>query len=80
MKQVNFKHPSCGIVMSDAFFQVSNAVDLSNLIQRLQDERIAVALNIFLQRRPDDDLKDLQKYIINDINIVRFTLLEVLPI
>ncbi len=58
-------------------FQVSSAVDLSNLIRRLQDERMAVALNIFLNRKPDDDLKDLQKYIMNDINIVRFTLLQV---
>ncbi len=56
---------------------MSSAVDLSNLIQRLQDERFAVALNIFLNRKPDDDLVDLQRYIINDIDIVRFTLLQV---
>ncbi len=51
-------------------------MDLSNLIQRLQDERIAVALNIFLGRKPNDDLQDLQKYIQNDVDIVRFTLLQ----
>ena len=56
---------------------MSSAVDLSNLVQRLQDERIAVALNIFLERPPLDDMRDLQKYTSNDVKITKFTLLNV---
>lgn len=57
--------------------QVSSAVDLSNLVNRLQDERISVALNIFLKRSPNDDLQDLQKLVTNKVDIRRFTLLQV---
>ena len=57
--------------------QVSNAVDLSNLIQRLQEERAAVALNIFLERDPSDDLQGLQMMVTNQMDIRRFTLISV---
>ncbi len=56
---------------------MSNAVDLSNLVHRLQEERSSVAMNIFLDRSPTDDLADLQKYISNKVDIRRFTLMQV---
>jgi hypothetical protein len=56
---------------------VSNAVDLSNLVQKIQDERAAVALNIFLDRPPSDDLQDLQQMVSNHVDLKRFTLSKV---
>jgi len=56
--------------------QVSSAVDLSNLVQRLQEERLAVALNIFLNRPPGDDLADLQPIITNKVEVKRFSLMN----
>jgi hypothetical protein len=52
-------------------------VDLSNLVQRLQEERVAVSLNIFLKRSASDDLQDLQHLVKNGIDIRRFTLIQV---
>lgn len=57
--------------------QVSNAVDLSNLVQRLQEERASVALNIFLELSPTDDLSGLQALVRTDMEISRFTLIKV---
>ena len=58
--------------------QVSNAVDLSILVQRLQEERAAVALEAFLNRSDAlDDLSNLQVYSMNGMDISRFTLLKV---
>ncbi|XP_059089436.1 uncharacterized protein LOC131885421 [Tigriopus californicus] len=56
--------------------QVSNAVDLSTLAQKLQEERAAVALNIFLKRSPTDDLQSLQNLVTNDVDIRKFTLFQ----
>lgn len=44
-------------------------MDLSNLVQKIQEERAAVALNIFLKRGPSDDLQDLQKMVTTNIDI-----------
>ena len=52
-------------------------MDLSNLIQKVQEERAAVALNIFLKRSATDDLQSLQQYVENGVNITRFSLLQV---
>ena len=57
--------------------QVSNAVDLSNLVQRIQDERAAIALNIFLDRPVSDDLRDLQLMVSNNVSLRKFTLQNV---
>ena len=57
--------------------QVSNAVDLSNLVQRIQDERAAIALNIFLDRPVSDDLRDLQLMVSNNVSLRKFTLVKV---
>jgi CHASE2 domain-containing sensor protein len=57
--------------------KVSNAVDLSNLVQKIQDERAAVALNIFLDRPKSDDLQDLQQMVSNHVDLKRFTLSKV---
>ena len=58
--------------------QVGNAVDLSILVQKLQEERAAVALSAFLNRsnamNSNDDLKP---YVLNKLDISRFTLLKV---
>ena len=60
--------------------KVSNAVDLSNLVQKIQEERAAVALNIFLKRGPSDDLQDLQKMVTTNIDIRKFTLIQVIQL
>ena len=52
-------------------------MDLSNLVQKAQEERSTVALNIFLERSATDDLKDLQQYVTNGMDITRFTLGQV---
>ena len=52
-------------------------MDLSNLVQKIQEERITVALNIFLARSPTDDMQDLQKLVSNKMDIRRFTLMQV---
>ena len=52
-------------------------MDLSTLVQKIQEERSAVALNIFLKRSATDDLQDLQKYVTNGMDIRRFTLIQV---
>ena len=64
--------------------QVQNAVLLSVLIQRLQEERAAVALNIFINKTYiggstlDSSLDDLQKYVETDgIDISQFGLRNV---
>ena len=56
---------------------MSNAVDLSNLVQRIQDERAAIALNIFLDRPVSDDLRDLQLMVSNNVSLRKFTLVKV---
>ena len=59
-------------------FQVNQAVDLSLLVEKLQDERAAVALNIFLNRTSgENSISDLQKYSRNEMNITRFNLMTV---
>lgn len=58
--------------------QVSGAVDLSILVQRLQEERAAVALESFLNRSTSgEELADLQIYVLNGMDISRFTILKV---
>ena len=59
-------------------FQVNQAVDLSLLVEKLQDERAAVALNIFLNRTSgENSISDLQRYSRNEMNITRFNLMTV---
>ncbi len=59
--------------------KVANAVDLSTLVQRLQEERAAVALNIFLNRTNQmDTISDLQDFALNGLDISRFTLIKVI--
>lgn len=56
--------------------QITQAVDLALLVERLQDERAAVALNIFLNRTSgENSIQELQKYSRNEMNITRFNLL-----
>ena len=58
--------------------QVSNAVDMSVLVQKIQEERAAVALNIFLNRSvTENSISDLQKYVNNGLDITRFNLFSV---
>ena len=58
--------------------QVGNAVDLSILVQRLQEERAAVALSAFLNRSNSmNSNDDLKPYVLNKLDISRFTLLKV---
>ena len=52
-------------------------MDLSNLVQRIQDERAAIALNIFLDRPVSDDLRDLQLMVSNNVSLRKFTLVKV---
>ena len=60
------------------FPQVSDAVDLSVLLQCLQEERAAVAMSIFLKRPVNsDNIDDLQHYVTNGADITRFTLTKV---
>ena len=67
--------------ISDVKGQVGSAVDLSILVQRLQEERAAVALASFLNRSSAmDDMGDLQSYALNELDISRFTLLKVCDI
>lgn len=47
------------------------------MVQKIQEERAAVALNIFLKRGPSDDLQDLQKMVTTKIDIRKFTLIQV---
>ena len=56
-------------------FQIQHVVRLSALIQRLQEERAAVALNMYINRTSSlDTLDDLQKYVdINGINMTKFS-------
>ena len=56
--------------------QVVNAVNLSSLVQKIQDERAAVALNIFLDRPSSDDMQDLQIMVRKGMDLGRFTLLR----
>jgi hypothetical protein len=57
---------------------VSDAVDLSILLQCLQEERAAVAITIFLNRPATvDSIQDLQQYVSNGLDITRFTLSKV---
>ena len=53
-----------------------NAVNLSSLVQKIQDERAAVALNIFLDRPTSDDMQDLQIMVRKGMDLSRFTLLR----
>ena len=58
--------------------QVGNAVDLSILVQRLQEERAAVALSAFLNRSNSmNSNDDLKPFVLNKLDISRFTLLKV---
>ena len=62
-------------LLSEAEF---DAVDLSGLLQCLQEERAAVALSIFLKRPVNSDsIDDLQHYVTNGADITRFTLTKV---
>ena len=64
--------------LSDVKTQIGNAVDLSNLVQRLQEERAAVALSSFLNRTEGvETMKDLQPYALNGLDIASYTLLRV---
>ena len=48
------------------------------LVERLQDERAAVALNIFLNRTSgQESIGELQKFSRNDMNITRFNIMTV---
>ena len=48
------------------------------LVEKLQDERAAVALNIFLNRSSgQESIGELQKYSRNDMNITRFNIMTV---
>ena len=58
--------------------QVRNAAGLYVLVQRLQEERAAVALNIFMNRTSvENTVDDLQKYVTNGLNISKFSLRNV---
>lgn len=58
--------------------QVGNAVDLSILVQKLQEERAAVALSAFLNRSNSmNSNDDLKPFVLNKLDISRFTLLKV---
>ena len=60
------------------WFKVSDAVDMSILLQCLQEERAAVAITIFLNRPSSvDNIQDLQHYVSNGLDITRFTLTQV---
>ena len=50
---------------------------LSTLIHKIQDERAAVALNIFLDRPPTDQMTDLQQMVDKDVLLRRFILSNV---
>ena len=64
--------------LSDVKTQIGNAVDLSILVQRLQEERAAVALSSFLNRTEGvETMADLQPYALNGLDIASFTLLRV---
>ena len=64
--------------ISEVRGQIGNALDLSVLVQKLQEERAAVALAAFLNRtNAIDTMEDLQIYVLNDLDISRFTLLKV---
>ena len=64
--------------ISEVRGQIGNALDLSVLVQKLQEERAAVALAAFLNRtNAIDTMEDLQIYVLNDLDISRFTLLRV---
>ena len=51
-------------------------MNLSSLVQKIQDERAAVALNIFLDRPTSDDMQDLQIMVRKGMDLSRFTLLR----
>ena len=58
--------------------KVTQAVDLALLVERLQDERAAVALNIFLNRKSgEESIQELQQFNRNNMNISRFNLMNV---
>lgn len=64
--------------LSDVKTQIGNAVDLSILVQRLQEERAAVALSSFLNRTDGvETMADLQPYALNGLDIASYTLLRV---
>ena len=59
-------------------FQVRRSVELALLVERLQDERAAVALNIFLNRTSgQESVAELQKFSRNELNITRFDIITV---
>ena len=51
-------------------------MNLSSLVQKIQDERAAVALNIFLDRPTSDDMQDLQIMVRQGMDLGRFTLMR----
>ena len=54
------------------------AVDMALLVEKIQDERAAVALNIFLNRSSgEESIQELQQYSRNQMNISRFNLMSV---
>jgi hypothetical protein len=56
--------------------QVRRSVELALLVERLQDERAAVALNIFLNRTSgQESVAELQKFSRNELNITRFDII-----
>ena len=55
--------------------KIDEATKLSFLVQRLQEERAAAALNIFIYRASNvDDTSDLQPYVKNGLNISLYTI------
>ena len=58
--------------------QIGNAVDLSILVQRLQEERAAVALTSFLGRTDGvNTMADLQIYALNGLDVTNYNLINV---
>ena len=77
---------ACYVVSQPSFYtnslnktqKVGDAVDLSLLLQSLQEERAAVAMSIFLNRPPNvDNVQDLQALVSNGMDITKFTLAQV---
>jgi len=66
-------------IITGLFSKVDHVVRLSTLIQDLQEERAAVALNMFINKTSSlDTLDDLQKYVkVDGIDINQFSLRSV---
>ena len=52
---------------------MDQAIKLSELVQKLQEERASVGLEIFVTNSDElEVLQDLQKYVSNGLNITKF--------